>query len=167
MAVPGAASSESASVSGFAPGVPPMPENATGEQKDLHWYKHVYQGDKMPQLTLRAVMMGGILGMLMAASNLYTTLAIGWAFGVAITACVMSFVIWNICTGLAGHIVTRFFVGIFGAAALILLWVRAFPGLREQLGQTLASAPHRTPRRGPSGWPARACWAWSRCCGGG
>lgn len=137
MAVPGAASSESASVSGFAPGVPPMPENATGEQKDLHWYKHVYQGDKMPQLTLRAVMMGGILGMLMAASNLYTTLAIGWAFGVAITACVMSFVIWNICTGLAGHIVTRFFVGIFGAGALVLLWVRLFPGLRERLGESL------------------------------
>jgi hypothetical protein len=46
--------------------------------------------------------MGGILGMLMAASNLYTTLAIGWAFGVAITACVMSFVIWNAVRGLSG-----------------------------------------------------------------
>jgi OPT family oligopeptide transporter len=67
----------------------------TPEQKDRWWYENVYQGDKMPQLTLRAVLMGGILGMVMAASNLYTTLAIGWAFGVAITACVMSFVIWN------------------------------------------------------------------------
>ena len=28
-------------------------------------------------------------------SRVSTTLAIGWAFGVAITACVMSFVIWN------------------------------------------------------------------------
>jgi OPT family oligopeptide transporter len=76
-------------------GVPPLPDNATPEQKDEHWFKHVYRGDKMPQLTLRAVVMGGILGMLMAASNLYTTLSIGWSFGVAITACVMSFVIWN------------------------------------------------------------------------
>ncbi|MBX3379653.1 MAG: OPT/YSL family transporter [Phycisphaeraceae bacterium] len=67
----------------------------TPEQKDLYWYKNVYQGDRMPQLTWRAVLMGGFLGMLMAASNLYTTLAIGWAFGVAITACVMSYVIWN------------------------------------------------------------------------
>src|ERR1041384_8101099 len=76
-------------------GVPPLPADATPEQKDAHWFKYVYAGDKMPQLTVRAVVMGGILGMLMAASNLYTTLAIGWGFGVAITACVMSFVIWN------------------------------------------------------------------------
>lgn len=79
----------------FGPGVPAFPENATAEQKDAHWFKHVYQGDKMPQLTLRAVLMGGVLGMLMSVSNLYTTLAIGWGFGVAITACVMSYVIWN------------------------------------------------------------------------
>jgi OPT family oligopeptide transporter len=46
--------------------------------------------------------MGGILGMLMAASNLYTTLKVGWAFGVAITACVMSFVIWNVLRAFSG-----------------------------------------------------------------
>lgn len=87
---------------GFDSSVPPLHEGATPEEKDAHWLKHVYQGDKMPQLTFRAVAMGGILGMLMAASNLYTTLAIGWAFGVAITACVMSFVIWNAARGLTG-----------------------------------------------------------------
>lgn len=104
MAGPGGGTDEQVSTgsSGFAPGVPPLPENATPEEKDLHWYKHVYQGDRMPQLTVRAVLMGGILGMLMAASNLYTTLAIGWAFGVAITACVMSFVIWNAMRLLSG-----------------------------------------------------------------
>jgi uncharacterized oligopeptide transporter (OPT) family protein len=96
MAGPATESSDSSSsTTGFAPGVPELPPNATAEEKDAHWFKHVYQGDKMPQLTLRSVILGGILGMLMAASNLYTTLAIGWAFGVAITACVMSYVIWN------------------------------------------------------------------------
>src|SRR5215471_5616467 len=82
--------------------VPPLPDDATPEQKDLHWFKHVYQGDRMPQLTLRAVIMGGFLGMLMSAANLYTTLSIGWAFGIAITASVLSFVIWNfvrLCSG--------------------------------------------------------------------
>ncbi|MBK9281412.1 MAG: OPT/YSL family transporter [Candidatus Obscuribacter sp.] len=49
----------------------------------------------MPQLTARAVLMGGVLGALMSISNLYTMLKIGWAFGVAITACVLSFVIWR------------------------------------------------------------------------
>lgn len=75
--------------------IPPLPDDATPEEKDRHWYQHVYQGDHMPQLTLRAVLMGGILGMLMSVSNLYTVLKVGWSFGVAITACVMSFVIWN------------------------------------------------------------------------
>lgn len=79
-------------------GIPPLPENATPEQKDAHWFTHVYQGDKMPQLTIRAVLTGGLLGMLLAASNLYTTLNIGWAFGVAITSSVISYVIWSIIT---------------------------------------------------------------------
>jgi putative OPT family oligopeptide transporter len=73
----------------------PLPENATQEQKDQYWYTHVYRGDQMPQLTLRAVVMGAILGMLMSVSNLYTVLKLGWTFGVAITACVLSYLIWN------------------------------------------------------------------------
>ncbi|MCC6675898.1 MAG: OPT/YSL family transporter [Phycisphaerales bacterium] len=100
-------------VSGVAAGdIPPLPENATPEQKDQHWFKYVYQGDRMPQLTLRAVLMGGVLGMLMAASNLYTTLAIGWAFGVAITACVMSFVIWNVFRAVSGTWLVIAFCGL-------------------------------------------------------
>ncbi len=61
-----------------------------------HWLKNVYQGDKMPQLTMRAILIGGVLGSLMSVSNLYTTLKVGWSFGVAITACVMSYVIWKV-----------------------------------------------------------------------
>jgi len=71
------------------------PPYSEAEQKDLHWYQNVYQGDKMAQLTFRAVGMGALLGMLMSVSNLYTTLKVGWSFGVAITSCVLSFVLWN------------------------------------------------------------------------
>ena len=74
---------------------PPLPPDATPEQKDLHWFTHVYRGDRMPQLTFRAVAMGAVLGMLMSVSNLYTTMKVGWSFGVAITSCVLSFVLWN------------------------------------------------------------------------
>jgi len=77
------------------PAVPSLSENATPEEKDAHWLKHVYQGDHQRQLTLRAVLIGGVLGMFMSISNLYTTLKIGWSFGVAITACVLSYVLWN------------------------------------------------------------------------
>lgn len=120
--------------SGFDSSVPPLPENATPEQKDQHWYKHVYQGDRMPQLTLRAVVMGGVLGMLMAASNLYTTLSIGWSFGVAITACVMSFVIWSAVGLVAGRIIGRIVAVLFAVGATTWIWM----GMRAALADFLA-----------------------------
>ena len=77
----------------------------TPEEKDRQWFEQCYRGDSQRQLTLRAVVMGGILGMFTAVSNLYTTLKIGWSFGVSITACVISFVAWNsICTLLGGRV---------------------------------------------------------------
>ncbi len=77
----------------------------TPEEKDRQWFEQCYRGDSQRQLTVRAVVMGGILGMFMAISNLYTTLKIGWSFGVSITACVISFVVWNtICRLLGGKI---------------------------------------------------------------
>lgn len=86
---------------GYPAQVPPPPDDASPEEKEHYWYAHVYQGDQMPQLTVRAVLMGGLLGMFMSISNLYTTLKLGWAFGVAITACVLSYVIWNTIRGLS------------------------------------------------------------------
>src|ERR1041385_1670303 len=70
----------------------------TREEIERQWFEKIYtgRGDRQKQLTLRAVLMGGLLGMFMSISNLYTTLKLGWSFGVAITACVMSFVIWNL-----------------------------------------------------------------------
>ncbi len=87
---------------GVPPELPPLREGATSREKDRHWYTQVYQGDRMPQLTFRAVAMGAVLGMLMSASNLYTTMKVGWSFGVAITACVLSYVIWNLFRGASG-----------------------------------------------------------------
>jgi len=82
--------------------IPELPLDATPEEKDLHWLKYHYQGDSQKQLTLRAVLMGGILGLFMAMSNLYTTLKLGWAFGVVVTAVVLSYVIWNALRMLSG-----------------------------------------------------------------
>lgn len=67
----------------------------TPEQKEMHWYLNVYRGDTMPQLTLRAVLMGSMLGGLMSLSNLYVGLKTGWGLGVAITSCILSFAIWR------------------------------------------------------------------------
>lgn len=81
--------------SGAGNGVPTLPADATPQEREAHWLAHVYQGDRVKQLTLRAVLTGAILGMLMSASNLYTLLTVGWLFGIAITASVISFVIWS------------------------------------------------------------------------
>lgn len=67
----------------------------TPQERELEWYHNVYQGDSMPQLTVRSVIMGGILGGVMSLSNLYVGLKTGWALGVAITACILSYAIWT------------------------------------------------------------------------
>nr|MCR5662446.1 OPT/YSL family transporter [bacterium] len=59
------------------------------------WFREVYQGDKIPQLTVRAVIMGGLIGGFMSLSNLYVGLKTGWGLGVAITACILSYAIWT------------------------------------------------------------------------
>jgi len=89
-----APSSESAAPETGTPEGLPNLADAPESERDALWLKHYYQGDR-PQLTARAILMGGLLGMLMSISNLYTTLKLGWAFGVAITASVLSYVIWN------------------------------------------------------------------------
>lgn len=65
------------------------------EQIELKWFREVYQGDNMKQLTLRAVVMGAFLGGFMSLSNLYIGLKTGWGLGVAITACILSYTIWK------------------------------------------------------------------------
>src|SRR5882672_8724150 len=83
--------------------IPELPPNATPEEKDQHWLKYHYQGDSQKQLTMRAVLMGSFLGLFMAMSNLYTTLKLGWSFGVVVTAVVLSYVIWNALRMISGR----------------------------------------------------------------
>ena len=70
-------------------------EPKSTQQTEMDWFQNTYQGDKVPQLTMRAVVMGSILGGFMSLSNLYVGLKTGWGLGVAITACILSFAIWK------------------------------------------------------------------------
>jgi len=72
---------------------PDLKTKLSAAQLEMRWYKKVYQGDDMPQLTWRAVVMGSFLGGFMALSNLYVGLKTGWGLGVAITACILSYAI--------------------------------------------------------------------------
>ncbi|HAM35750.1 MAG TPA: peptide transporter [Elusimicrobia bacterium] len=75
-------------------GQPPKGRKPTPEEIEAHWLKHTYRGD-MPQLTLRAVGMGALLGGFMSLSNIYVGLKTGWGLGVAITACILSYAIYR------------------------------------------------------------------------
>ncbi len=66
------------------------PTGKTPEEIELEWFEKHYHGD-IPQLTVRAVLIGMILGGVMSLSNLYVGLKTGWGLGVAITACILSF----------------------------------------------------------------------------
>src|SRR5437867_1805908 len=69
----------------------------TPEEIERQWYEQVYRGrgDRMLQLTGRAVLMGSVLGGVLSLTNLYIGLKAGWGFGVAITACILSYAIWT------------------------------------------------------------------------
>jgi putative OPT family oligopeptide transporter len=68
----------------------------TPEELERHWFEHVYAGDHVPQLTLRAVLMGTVIGCVMAFSNLYVGLKTGWGLNVAITACIISYTVFRL-----------------------------------------------------------------------
>jgi len=59
------------------------------------WYEKAYRGEDAPQLTIRALVMGSLLGFFLAFTNLYIGLKTGWHLGVAITASILSFSIWS------------------------------------------------------------------------
>lgn len=74
-----------------------QPFKGTPEAIERQWYEEVYRGhgDRMAQLTWRAVLMGSALGAVLSLTNLYIGLKAGWGFGVAITACIVSYALWT------------------------------------------------------------------------
>lgn len=55
-----------------------------------------------PQLTLRAVLTGALLGGVLSACNIYTGLTIGWSFNMSIAAVLLSYAFWQTLHGLFG-----------------------------------------------------------------
>ncbi len=84
----------------------------TPEEIERQWFEKVYKrrGANTPQLTVRAVVMGLILGGALSTTNVYVGLKSGWLLGVAITACIMSYALWT----------TFFKLGLVGSQMSIL-----------------------------------------------
>lgn len=79
----------------------------TPEQIERDWFENVYQGDHVKQLTARAVIMGMLLGMIMACSNVYIGLKAGWSMGVTITSAVLAFTIFQAVSGTIGPLLVK------------------------------------------------------------
>ena len=62
---------------------------------EKHWLAHVFRGD-VPQLTVRAVTFGMLIGVVMCLSNLYVFLKTGWSMGVTITAAILAFALFRV-----------------------------------------------------------------------
>jgi uncharacterized oligopeptide transporter (OPT) family protein len=75
--------------------VPRLEPDRTPEAIERDWYENVYAGDHAPQLTLRALVMGMLLGGFLSVSNVYIGLKAGWSMGVAITSCILAYAIFS------------------------------------------------------------------------
>jgi uncharacterized oligopeptide transporter (OPT) family protein len=73
----------------------PAPGPSADEDPEQRWLRTVYRPG-LPQLTVRAVVVGMLIGALMCLSNLYVVLKAGWSFGVTITACVVAFALFRL-----------------------------------------------------------------------
>jgi OPT family oligopeptide transporter len=61
---------------------------------EAEWYARAYRKNA-PQLTVRAVVMGTVLGFFLAFTNVYIGRKTGWFLGVNLTACILSYAIWS------------------------------------------------------------------------
>ena len=75
--------------------IPKEKFTGTPEEIERQWYEKIYRGDKVKQLTFRAVLTGAILGSILSLTNIYIGLKSGWGFGVTLTACILSYSIWR------------------------------------------------------------------------
>jgi len=69
------------------------------ELGEAEWYRRAYRGDR-PQLTVRAVATGLVLGFVLSFANVYIGLKTGWFFSMALAACLVSFAVWGLLASL-------------------------------------------------------------------
>jgi putative OPT family oligopeptide transporter len=120
------------------------------------WRVEVYRGDDMPQLTVRAVATGMLLGGVMSLSNLYVGLKIGWSVGVTITACILAYAFFSTLQRVVPALREKEFTvlennmmsSVASAAGCMSssVFVSSIPALYLTVGKTLP-------------WPLLAAWA--------
>src|SRR4051794_31052804 len=69
-------------------------ENAQTEDPEAVWLRDVYKPNE-PNLTVRAVIVGMLIGGVMCISNLYVFFKTGWSMGITLTACILGFAVFQ------------------------------------------------------------------------
>lgn len=69
-------------------------KSAGSEDPEATWLRDVYRPNDT-NLTVRAVIAGAAIGVLMCLSNLYVFFKTGWSLGVTITACIIAVVVFR------------------------------------------------------------------------
>jgi hypothetical protein len=72
-------------------------DTTSAEEPELVWLRDVYRPDE-PNLTVRAVIAGILIGFVMCLSNIYVFFKTGWSLGVTLTACILAFAAFG-CPG--------------------------------------------------------------------
>ncbi|AKT36922.1 OPT family oligopeptide transporter [Chondromyces crocatus] len=87
---------EASSPGAADPHAPTAAPSGTPESPDpeRRWLETVYQRG-VPQLTVRAVLSGMVIGAIMCLSNLYVVLKTGWSLGVTVTACILAYALFR------------------------------------------------------------------------
>ncbi len=98
----------------------PLTDPEAVAKRDGEWLARVYDA-KVPQLTVRAVLTGVVLGAVLSVSDLYIGLKIGWIFGMSITSSILTF-------------------ALFSGARRVFPGVRPLSMLETNTSQTAASA---------------------------
>ncbi|MBX3264656.1 MAG: OPT/YSL family transporter [Labilithrix sp.] len=70
------------------------------EMDEPEWYARIYRPGAA-QLTVRAVLLGSVLGFFLSFTNIYIGLKTGWFLGVNLTAAILSYAVWTGLTNLA------------------------------------------------------------------
>jgi len=71
------------------------------EDPEAIWLRDVYRPNDV-NLTIRAVIVGMLVGCVMCISNIYVFFKTGWSMGVTITACILAFAVFKIISELGG-----------------------------------------------------------------
>ncbi|TMQ07728.1 MAG: OPT family oligopeptide transporter [Deltaproteobacteria bacterium] len=81
---------------------PGTTERAARDDAEAAWLRDVYRPDE-PNLTVRGVIAGILIGFVMCLSNIYVFFKTGWSLGVTLTACILAFATFKLLQALGAR----------------------------------------------------------------